>query len=902
MLATAAWLPWSNNHVDYNTAVKPILNKHCMSCHGGVKKKGGFSLLTREEALQPTESGKTALVPGDPEASEMIRRLTSHDPEERMPYREAPLAEEEINILKQWVEDGAPWELNWSYRPVTQPKIPSTKRPWWDFFSKKITDNWSLNDIDKFVFHRLQQENITPQPAAEKHILLQRVCMDLTGLPPSDSLKNRFLNDTSATAYQTLVDSLLVSPRFGEKWTSMWLDLARYADSKGYERDAARYIWRYRDWVIRAFNNDMPYNQFLTEQLAGDLLPDPTDDQMIATAFHRNTMTNDEGGTDNEEFRTAAVLDRVNTTWEAVMGTTFSCVQCHSHPYDPFTHDEYYQFLGFFNQTRDNDTWEEYPALRHFAGKDSVKALEFQGWVKQNVEPGEAAKMLTFLKTLQPSLYSINADSFYNCELYDTKWLTMRNNAHCRLKKVDLNGISQLIFRYTARTKTGKWTVTLDSLRGPTLFSTKIDTSGKGRKMTAINFPEQNGVHDLYFYYENPQLKKAEDADLQFDIFHFTQPYLADNKPGFAEAQKRFWELLRTSTWETPILMDGPPSFHRLNYVFERGNWLVHGKTIAPGTPAVLPAMPSGAPYNRLGLAQWITSPEHPLTSRTMVNRLWEQLFGYGLAETLEDLGSQGVPPVYPELLDHLAWNFTHDYQWSIKKLLREMVLSATYRQDSRCSPELQQMDAQNKLLARGPRIRLTAEQLRDKALAVSGVLSTKMYGPGVMPFQPAGTWKTPWNGADWKISAGEDKYRRAVYTFWKRSSAYPSSMLFDAAGREVCTARRVRTNTPLQALVTMNDSAYIDLARIFAQRIRKDQTGDVAADITRMFEKAIGYTPAPEKIQPLVSLYQKALAILQKDKPGIPKLMGEPSATPEDAAMAIVANAVLNLDEFVMK
>ncbi len=902
LLVAVAWLPWQSHKVDYNIVVKPILNKHCMSCHGGVKKKGGFSLLTREEALQPTESGKIAIVPGKPGESELIRRISSHDQEERMPYRKDPLQPEEISILKQWIEDGAPWELNWAYRPVENPAIPTNHRPWWDFFSKKQEDHWSINNVDRFVWNKLQQEKIQPQPAAAKEDILQRVSMDLTGLPPSTIISQQFLNDTSAFAYERLVDSLLASPRYGERWASMWLDLARYADSKGYERDAGRYIWHYRDWVIRAFNADMPYDQFLTEQLAGDLLPDPTDDQYIATAFHRNTMTNDEGGTDNEEFRTAAVIDRVNTTWEAVMGTTFACVQCHSHPYDPFQHEEYYQFFGFFNQTRDNDTWEEYPVLRHFAGKDSLKALAFQGWVKQNETPEEAARILQFVKNIQPSLYSINADSFLNCELYDTKWLTMRNHARCRLKKVDLTGISQLIFRYTARTKTGQWTVRLDSTTGPILFSTKIDTSGMGRKMIAIDFPEQIGIHNLFFKYENAQLKKNEDADLQFDIFHFTKPYLTGDKPGFADARKQFWELVRTPTWETPILLDGPPSFHRETHVFERGNWLVPGKTVSPGTPKILPPMPAGAPLNRFGMAQWLTNKNHPLTSRTIVNRLWEQLFGYGLAETLEDLGSQGIPPTQPQLLDHLAWNLMNEDNWSIKKILREMVLSATYRQDNRCAPNLLERDPQNRLLARGPRIRLSAEQLRDKALAVCGVLSSKMYGAGVMPYQPAGTWKTPWNGSDWKMSEGEDRYRRAVYTYWKRSSGYPSALLFDASQRAVCTARRVRTNTPLQALVTMNDSTFVDMACILAKKITAEQSGDIRQKISRMFERAIGHVPTPEKIQPLIDLYDKAAVLFRKDPLQTEKFMGEKTAQPEDAALAVVANAVLNLDEFVMK
>ncbi|MCK7555835.1 DUF1549 domain-containing protein [Chitinophaga sedimenti] len=335
-----------DRHIDYNTDVKPIINKKCISCHGGVKKQGGFSLLFREEALAETKSGKPAIIPGDPDGSEMIRRLTLKDEEERMPYKEHPLAEEEIAVLRAWIKQGAKWGTHWAYAAVEEQEIPKGERRLLGLLPAKSND-WVRSDIDYFVYDKLREQKLTTAPEADKATLLRRASLDITGLPPSEKLAQQFLNDQDAGAYERLVDSLLASPQYGERWTSMWLDLARYADTKGYERDGYRSIWRYRDWLIQSFNEDKPYNTFLLEQVAGDLLADPTDAQYIATAFHRNTMTNDEGGTDNEEYRTAAVMDRVNTTWETLMGTTFACVQCHSHPYDPFRHEEYYQFMAF---------------------------------------------------------------------------------------------------------------------------------------------------------------------------------------------------------------------------------------------------------------------------------------------------------------------------------------------------------------------------------------------------------------------------------------------------------------------------------------------------------------------------------------------------------------------------
>jgi hypothetical protein len=389
--------------VDFNTEVKPIFNKKCITCHGGVKQKGNFSVLFRSEALGKTKSGKYGIIPGDPAHSEMIRRINLKDPEERMPYQHEPLSEKEINTLTRWVKEGAKWGKHWAYIPVEQVEVPHPKSSFFGLIEgKKWT--WPKNNIDNFIYQKLLEQKIDTSAEADKPTLLRRVSLDLTGLPAPSSLADKYLETKNANAYEELVDSLLASPHFGEKWTSLWMDIARYADTKGYERDPGRVIWRYRDWLIHAFNDDKPYDQFLTEQLAGDLLPNATDDQLIATAFHRNTMTNDEGGTDNEEFRTAAVMDRVNTTWQGLLGTTFACVQCHSHPYDPFKHDEYYKFMAFFNNSRDEDTWSDYPLLRTYETEDSIKLITVTKWLEQNNFLNESKNINRFLKTWQPSI------------------------------------------------------------------------------------------------------------------------------------------------------------------------------------------------------------------------------------------------------------------------------------------------------------------------------------------------------------------------------------------------------------------------------------------------------------------------------------------------------------------
>jgi hypothetical protein len=878
--------------INFNTQVKPILNKKCIACHGGVKREADFSLLFRQDAMTQAESGKFPIVAGDASNSELIRRISSHDPEVRMPYKKDPLTKGEIEILTQWINEGAEWGDHWAYQAVKQQQVPEGTE-------------WTRNDVDRFILEKLKSEDLEPSAETDKETLLRRVSLDLIGIPASENVRKQFLSSNDPKAYEVLVDSLLASKRFGERWTAVWLDLARYSDTKGYERDYIRSIWRYRDWLIDAFNRDMPYDSFLIEQLAGDLLPHPTDEQYLATAFHRNTMTNDEGGTDNEEFRVAAVIDRVNTTWEALMGTSFACVQCHSHPYDPFRHDEYYKFMAFFNNSRDEDTYDDYPALRHLDDKAKAKLTKLDEWVSKEVSREKADELSTFIKTWQPAINSLLTDEYENAALTDTKWLLFRNHGKARLRNVPLNNSDRLIYRFAGFLKGGVWTIRIDSHEGKVIA--KVDVPVQRREgewmIDDVQVTPVEGVHDLYFSYENPNLKGDADGMI-FDWYYFTDSSIPWDKQG-ATYRKDFWELLTKEYPSTPVMMENPAEFKRATQVFERGNWLVKGDTVEPDVPQSLLDLPAGAPKNRLGLAMWVTSNENPLVSRTIVNRVWEQIFGMGLVETLEDFGTQGIAPSHPELLDHLSWKLMSDYDWSLKALMREIVMSAMYRQDSRVTDEHLAKDQFNKYYARAPRVRLSAEQVRDQALAVSGLLSTKMYGEGSMPYQPEGIWKSPYNGEKWKKGKDGSQYRRAVYTYWKRTAPYPSMMTFDGSAREVCMARRIRTNTPLQALVTLNDSVYVEAAGHLAKRMIKSAP-EVKDQIKNGFEFAMGHPPSDAEVGVLVKLYERVsnggsdVKQVSMTSTGFPGRAAERQATEE--AMMIVASAIMNLDEFVTK
>ena len=890
--------------ISYNQDIRPILNENCLACHGGIKQQGGFSLLFEEDVYQPTESGKPAIVPGNRNRSELFQRITHHDPEMRMPQDGDPLTEEQIDLIGHWIDQGAKWETHWAFVPPERPEIP------------EVDSDWVKNDIDAFVLEKLDQAGLSPQPEADRETLIRRLSLDLVGLPPSPEEVALFLNDNSPDAYENLVDRLMESPHYGEKWAALWLDLARYADSKGYEKDPPRTIWRYRDWVIDAFNQDMPFDQFTIEQLAGDLLEDPKPEQLIATAFNRNSMTNTEGGTEDEEFRVAAVIDRVNTTYEVWQSLTMACVQCHDHPYDPLRQVEYYETYAFFNQSQDSDLNFDPPLYEHYSEEDQEQVLALIdniSQLKNEPVPDNGLVQDRIKQALFPTLLPVHVDEFHNVIIYgDGLMSNWSNNVNTQKDKDYYFQFSQVPF---------------DGLQGITLeFSTGgedvqigvYQDSIGGNRILEVDLPFTGGLRGAEYQGKNTIQRKSWSLDQQFEgehnlVFHIVNTtgnapdgitmirrirldYQQENynDPQLISLQKQLIEQ-RSKADLTPVMKERN-AFYRTTNVLERGNYLVPGEEVSPGVPSALPAFTADYRDDRLGLAQWIVSESNPLTGRVLVNRLWEQLFGIGIVETVEDFGTQGSPPSHPELLDYLARQVVDQHEWSVKRLLKEIVMSATYRQSSVFTPESLEKDPYNRLLSRGPRFRLSAEQIRDQALKVSGLLEPEIGGKSVMPPQPDGIWNVIYSNHKWETKP-EDKYRRGIYTFWRRTTPYPSMVSFDSPSREFCVSRRVRTNTPLQALITLNDPVYLEASVAFAERMVEEEPDNIEAAILRGVKLALSKDPDQETLGILVDLYHSANTEIKGELVSV--------STTDDIelnAMAVVANAIMNLDEFVTK
>lgn len=874
--------------VDFNTDVRPILNQHCLRCHGGVKASGGLSFLFEEEAFAATDSEQPAIVPGNASGSELIRRIKHQDLELRMPLDADPLSQHEIQILTTWINQGAKWAKHWAYIP---PKSPSLPQP------STQADFPLNNEIDHFILARLNENELSPSPIADKTTLIRRLSLDIIGLPPTQQELEDFLNDDSPTATEKVIDRLLASPHFGERWAAMWMDLARYGDSQGYQKDPYRSIWRYRDWLIDAFNKDLPFDQFTVQQLAGDLMEEAAEEELLATAFHRNTMTNDEGGTDDEEFRVAAVIDRINTTWEVWQGTTMACVQCHSHPYDPIRHEDFYTSMAFFNNSEDADTRNDAPNLASFAKPDKAK---IKRWVK-SIADIEVAGEQTDSKALnnwrKMALFPVWRPGF--CEDWgklqiDANNLARRfsNGAWLNFQQVQLDKVSSLQLQHKPFQQQGQVQVFRDSINGQLLGSAKLNTSG-----TTIIPIEASQKVNLYF-----QFTTAEDRfprDFVLEEIHF------DSKaPQYAEQQKNVMDSLASLTQVmTPIMKDLPPAKSRKTHVFERGNWLVHGEEVNPGVPESLSPFPQQEMPDRMDLAQWLIHAENPLTARVIANRFWAQLMGRGIVETVEDFGSQGTPPSHPQLLDWLARSFQDDLAWSVKGLIRQIVMSSSYQQSSSSTEQALAKDPNNRYWSRAYRKRLTAEQVRDQALAVSGLLSDKMYGPSVMPPQPDGVWQVIRQVLRWRESDGEDRYRRALYTFWRKSSPYPSFLTFDSPSREYCVSRRIPTNTPLQALVTMNDTVYVEAARALAQQSLASKPEDTKDILAQTYQKALLRAPTNATLDILNQHYDENLAFYQANPLEAQQLaQSEEEYAPQLAALTVVSNVILNLDEFVVR
>jgi len=989
----------SDDEVHFSRDIRPILNQNCMPCHGGVRQKNGVSFLFREEALGTGKSGKRTIVAGKPNESELIKRVTSSDPDTRMPYHAPPLSRQQIDVLRRWIKQGAKWEDHWAFVPPRPRELPAVKH----------TD-WPHQPLDRFILARLEREGLTPSPEADRSALLRRVSLDLTGLPPTPEEQASFLADSSPNAYEKQVDRLLMSPRYGERWASMWLDLARYADTKGYEKDMERRgVWPYRDWVIDAYNRNVPYDRFVITQLAGDLLPDATFEDQIATSFHRQTPVNDEGGTDDEEFRTVAVMDRSATTWLVLNGLTINCVQCHSHPYDPIRHAEYYKSLAFFNTTQDADLPEDTPVLRvpkdkarypeaahlqlelatlrsavvsrgrqleqqsqwspiRIASATSSTALALQweaselerklaGLEREKLSPKEEKDQRKYLrqsiaddrKRAQTQAAMLTHLPISDGDLQASSDVSGKQ-AYELIAKVDAPVITALrIEVHPANSETARhtpeigfivdridaWVMSDGGKENKISFRTLIPDSESSLDRavsTAVDSkreltldPGANGfqmVPNLFrkrwvvgVLAEPLRLSRGSRIKLRL-----TQTQGIDDKPALVRrahlsvSSDSFWQTLASdASWTgqlaqltkltrqlkaiptvpLPVMAEEPDYDQRTTLEFERGNFLTKiGPPLVPDVPGIFPRLPEGAPRNRLTLAKWFFAPGQPLTARTAVNRYWEQVFGTGIVETLENFGSVGEEPSHPELLDWLALHFQNDLHWDMKALLRELVTSATYRQSAKASPALVERDPRNRLLARGPQQRLTAEMVRDQALLASGLLSTKMGGPPVMPPQPDGVWNTVYNDSKWKDATGPDRYRRAIYTYIKRTSGYPSFLTFDASDHDTSLARRIPTNTPLQALVTLNDPVYYEASEALAKRMLAEQR-NVDARIKYGARLVLSRDPSDREIAAMKALFQKTAAA-----PALRPIAATVHGNSRElTAMTAVASVLINLD-----
>lgn len=927
--------------LDYNRDIRPILSANCFSCHGPDEE-------SREAKLRLDTADGAQKVLQSEDDPELIYRIVTDDEDDLMPPPDSGhrLTEIQKELIKKWVSAGAPYDDHWSFKRPAKVEVPEAGHP-----------------IDHFISSRLKEVGLVLSEPADRLALIRRVSLDLTGLPPALEVADEFQKTGDLGK---LVDRLLGSKGFGEHWARMWLDLARYADTKGYEKDRPRPIWRYRDWVIGALNADMPYDQFTVEQLAGDLLPDATNEQILATAFHRNTMENDEGGTDDEEFRVAAVKDRVDTTVQVWMGLTMGCAKCHTHKYDPISIEDYYSFYAFFNQTEDADRGAPVAATPTREQSARIRSLESEmetisAQLKTRTEEFEKAFALwkTGMKAgpLWQPLSMVGqetkhakivqaADGTLRVEgelpEKDTWTLTLDLPANPPVTALRIDALAKKPGgkwkdkNVALRELTGEWLVEGEKPEKLSLTNPRADFSQKGWEVAkAIDgsteagwafSPKAADPHVAIFDFSKPisggklrlTLEQEYGIGLTFESFRLsvsTQPvkWLAaevDSNEGlesvfrsqvFAPTMKmnarlvevrKELEQIRRVIPTTPIMRELPPGRQRVTKVHQRGNFLDQGEEVTARLPMMFGDLPEGESANRLGVARWLTAPENPLAGRVMANRVWARLFGIGIVETEEDFGMQGAVPTHPELLDWLAVEYREN-GWSLKKLLKTIVMSKAYQQSSKVTPEMLAADPRNRLLSRGPRFRLSAEMVRDQALAASGLLTRKIGGPSVMPPQPAGVWKSTYSGDKWQNATGPDRFRRGLYTYLKRTSPYPSMTTFDAGSGEVCQVRRVRTNTPLQALVTLNDTVFIEAAGALAQRM---------TDLTHGFRLVLIRPPSDKELARLNELHGAMKRHFENDPEAAKELLNAAGLKEGDAAMVAVANVLLNLDETLTK
>ncbi|MCW5941521.1 MAG: DUF1553 domain-containing protein [Fimbriimonadaceae bacterium] len=972
--------------------VAPIFKANCSSCHAGPSAKGGLDLASPAGIAKGGASGP-AFVAGNPRASRILQRVRGEGGLTRMPMGFPPLSASQVRTIEAWIAGGASLAVgearkHWAYVPPVRPKTPSLE-----------DKTWPKQPLDAFVLAALEAKGWRPSPEADRPTLLRRLSFDLTGLPPSPEEIDAFVADRSPQAYEKVVDRLLASPAYGEKQARVWLDLGRYADTDGFEKDLGRTAWKYRDWLIAAFNRNLPFDQFTIEQIAGDLLPNPSVDQLLATGFHRNSMLNLEGGVDQEEAHFNVVLDRVSTTATVWLGSTLACARCHDHKYDPFSQKDFYRMAAFFSNSKiyprgpkevSEEKWYEAEmdaptpeqatrrqALRAQVGTlrakldyfDPATRAAYERWKADGPRETDWTLLVpSSVTSAEGAAAEVSADGTVRIggpnPKNDTTKAVGKVKGPARLTGLRLevltdpslpgtgpgrsdNGnfvltgvqvevagkpvalreavadYSQMGFSANAAVRPGTgegWAVAQQTGRSHWLIAefvepivtpvstdlvvtleqrSKYDRHNLGRFRVALTGDPEPLLaaypSEVRAAWARPDRIASDEARLRA---HFASRSAAtrDLRDRLAAAQRNLEELQRAIPTAL-VMRDKPAALPLQANVHERGEFLSKGELVRADTPVVL--SPFGKrPGNRLGLAQWLVSKDNPLTARVQVNRMWEQLFGQGLVETAEDFGTQGSPPANPPLLDWLAVEFM-DRGWDMKALLKTIVTSATYRQTSRATPAMLAADPANRLLARGPRVRLEAEAIRDAALRYGGLLNPKIGGPSVYPYQPEGTWNSPYSGEQWRTETGPDRYRRSLYTYWKRTAPYPMFMAFDATSREECTVRRIRTNTPLQALALLNDEGLLEAARGLARRMG---SGDDAAKVARGFKICVGRAPLPEEIKRLTTLAARLRARYANEPVQARRVAGSEKATTEDAVWTLVANVLLNLDETLTK
>lgn len=1028
ILMFAAVTSRAEDRQDFQRVVRPILAEHCLQCHGfdAGARKAQLRLDQFDRAVQPAESGATAIVPFRPDDSELIRRVTSTDADLRMPPADhgKPLIPGQIEILRQWISDGAKYDQHWAFIPPTRPASPPEVR----------RGGWIRNLIDRHVLSRLEQSDLQPSHEADPARLLRRVSLDLTGLPPTPEELDAFLTlsaESPDAAYEAAVDRLLRSPHFGERMAIDWLDAARYADTNGYFGDKPRQVWPWRDWVIRAFNSNMPFDQFTIEQLAGDLIPEATTDQRVATGFHRNSMANNETGIIDEEYRVEAVADRVDTTATVWLGLTVGCAMCHDHKYDPISQREYYQLFAYFNNSVEKGlvTHDDPPpvlevpspeqaAARQTAREQhSVADSEFRGHADSlstelaawesvalqqlKFDPPMPVCQVDFdaplsadqqIGTTLQTEHGIRGnaaklDATQHVEIMPpldvdqpwtiSVWVRPSGSLGCLWSKIQpaadrrgieliwqkgrlqLNlvhrwGVDEISMSTRDAVSSGQWhhiLVINDGTRKASGLRIVIDgqtadvavqrdtLSGTlscdeplriGRRDSGLGF---YGLLDEFRIIPgtvSPDLADAwcdmerlegilvcapkdRTAEEQIVLRDYYIDRLASNdvRDSWTRLQQaiRHRDTAEAAIPSTLIMQDLPEP--RPTHILLRGEYDKTGDEVRAGVPSVLNPLPADGPANRLSLAHWLVAPQNPLTARVAVNRMWQMCFGEGLVRTPGDFGTQGELPTHPQLLDELAVRFV-DSGWDVKAMLRLIVTSATYRQQSQASAVQLERDPDNHWLSRGPRFRLCAELVRDQALAVSGLLVPEIGGPSARPYQPEGLWEAvSYNAEDTYVpDSGPGLWRRSLYTYRKRQAPPPSLLIFDANPREECLVRRSRTNTPLQALILLNDVTYVEAARALALSILTQHMSDDQR-MRLMFRRVVSRWPDSAELHVLTELLTQQRQALTTDSEAIENLLmvGEMTATAvlteeraELAAWSQVAHVILNLDEVITR